>query len=294
MDGLTFLANLMRLRPMPVVMVSSLTERGADATLRALELGAFDFVPKPKLDLTHSLQLVAEELCAKVLAAARATPRNHAGPGRSRAPAPARLAGPSGFASESLLAIGASTGGTEAIRAILETMPAGAPGLVITQHIPPSFSAAFARRLDQASALVVTEAEDGVPVLPGHAYVAPGGRHLEVVSDGPRFRIHLSDGERVNRHRPSVDVMFDSLVSTAAPRVVAALLTGMGSDGAKGLSHLRAAGAQTLAQDEATSAIFGMPKEAVRLGAAREVLPLDQIPKRLLELAGAVGVGPTV
>jgi len=287
MDGLTFLGNLMRLRPLPVIMVSSLTEKGADVTLRALELGAFDFVSKPKLDVSHTLSCSTDELVQKVLAAARHRSQiaeraaSRSGPGN----APKTLPSPTYRTTDQILAIGASTGGTEAIRDVLSAMPAGAPGIVITQHIPESFSGPFARRLDQCSALSVSEARDGQPVLAGHAYVAPGNRHLEVVRSGAKYFIRLSDAERVNRHKPSVDVMFDSLVTAAGRNVVASLLTGMGADGAQGLLRLRNAGAQTIAQDESTSVIYGMPREAAKIEAAAEILPLDRIAARMLHLA---------
>ena len=288
MDGITFLGNLMRLRPMPVVMVSSLTESGADVTLTALELGAIDFVTKPKLDVAHGLQEYADEITAKVKSAARARPR-------------ARLTPPAGQtgvgtaapkavmtrvrATDRLLAIGASTGGTEAIREVLEAMPPDAPPTVITQHIPEAFSKPFAERLDRHSAMRVCEATDGQQILPGHAYVAPGNRHLRVKRDGARFICKLDDGDPVNRHKPSVDVLFESVAQQVGVNAVAVLLTGMGGDGARGMRQILDAGGPTIAQDEATSVVWGMPGEAVKLGAAKEVLPLSKIAKRALELA---------
>jgi len=289
MDGLTFLSNLMRLRPMPVVMVSSLTDRGADVTLKALELGAFDFVPKPKVDLAHGISNLGDEIVAKVLAAAKSKDKIKARAAAPRTAPTAALRAPTYRTTDQIIAIGASTGGTEAIRDILDELPAGAPGVVITQHIPEAFSGPFARRLDQTSALSVSEARDGQPIVPGHAYVAPGNRHLEVIRSGAKYQIRLTDADPVNRHRPSVDVMFDSLVRSAGSNAVAALLTGMGTDGALGLLALKEAGAHTLAQDEASSTIYGMPREAARLGAAGEVLPLSRIAARLLELSADIG-----
>ena len=291
MDGLTFLRNLMRLRPMPVVMVSSLTAQGAEETLEALELGAVDFVTKPAVDVVHGMRAYAETLIEKVRAAAGARVRRLA-----LAPAPRRSADavlprarpPRALrTTHRIVAIGASTGGTEAVRALLAALPPDAPGIVIAQHIPAAFSGPFARRLDGACALVVREAEDGAPILPGHAYVAPGDRHLLVERSGARYHCRLSDGAPVNRHRPSVDVLFRSVAQAAGPNAVGVLLTGMGEDGARGLLEMREAGARTLAQDETTSVVWGMPGAAVRLGAAEEVLPLGRIAARALELAEA-------
>ncbi len=280
MDGLSFLENLMRLRPMPVVMVSSLTEKGADVTMAALELGAIDFVTKPRLDVERGLREYGGELIDKVKAAARARvacARRHELPART---------GPivgTYRTTDRLIAIGASTGGTEAIRAVLQQFPPNAPAVVIAQHIPGGFSRAFAQRLDRESALTVYEASDGQPITPGHAYVAPGGFHLRVERSGARWFCRVGQDEPVNRHRPSVDVLFDSVASAAGKNAVAAILTGMGDDGARGMLALREAGAYTLAQDESSSVVWGMPGSAVRLGAATDVLPLEQVAGRLLE-----------
>lgn len=280
MDGLTFLENLMRLHPLPVLMVSSLTERGAEITLQALELGAVDFVTKPKIDVSHGLQEYAEELRAKLKAVARARPRGPAG-ARPAAAAPARRSTPF-RTTERLIAIGASTGGTEAIKVVLEQMPPDAPAIVITQHIPAAFSAPFAERMNRSSAMSVCEATDGQLIVPGHAYIAPGGLHLTVVRDGARYVCRLTDAAPENRHRPSVDVLFRSVAKNAGSNAVAAILTGMGDDGARGLLELRKAGAHTLVQDEASSVVWGMPGSAVRLQAPEQVLPLDRIAGQLL------------
>lgn len=280
MDGLTFLDNLMRLRPMPVLMVSSLTEKGAEVTLQALELGAIDFVTKPALDVRAGLEGYAELLRDKVRAAARARPR-----GRTGAPtAPQPLQRPRSLrTTERIIAIGASTGGTEAIKDVLALMPADAPAIVISQHIPAMFSAPFAARMDRSSAMSVCEATDGQQIVPGHVYIAPGNAHLLVVRSGARYHCRLSDAPPENRHRPSVDTMFRSVVDNVGANAVAALLTGMGEDGARGLLALRQAGAHTLIQDEASSVVWGMPGAAARLNAAERTLPLDRIASQLLE-----------
>jgi len=285
MDGLTFLRNLMRLRPMPVVMVSSLTERGAEVTLDALALGAVDFLPKPHTDLGATLHDYAAELVSKVKAAARAGV--HAGQiattGASRTTLPIST-------TNVILAIGASTGGTEAIRELLSGLTADAPGTVIAQHIPRAFSAAFARRLNESSALRVQEAEDGQQVLPGHAYVAPGDCHLKIERSGARYLCRLDHGPAVNHLRPSVDVLFQSVAQAARARSIGVLLTGMGRDGAHGLLEMRNGGSQTIAQDEASSVVWGMPGEAVALGAAQLILPLTAIAVRLTALVAAMDI----
>jgi two-component system chemotaxis response regulator CheB len=288
MDGLTFLGNLMRLRPLPVVMVSSLTERGAEATLAALELGAVDFVAKPRLDVAHGIAELGAEIVAKVKAAAAARPV-----ARERPAAPAsKPRGLTGLrTTDRLVAIGASTGGTEAIADLLAGFPADAPGVVIAQHIPEVFSRRFAERLDRACRLAVSEARDGEQVNLGHAYVAPGGKHLRVERSGARFVCRVGEDPPVNRHRPSVDVLFRSVAAAAGGNAVGVILTGMGADGADGLGAMRQAGAPTLAQDRESSVVWGMPGEAVKRGAAAEVLPLAAIAGRVLALAMGVGHG---
>ena len=295
MDGITFLENLMRLRPMPVVMVSSLTQRGADVTLRALELGAIDFVAKPRIDIAGTLEDYENELIAKVRVAAQARvlPRSAK---RAReidernstsAVVPALSARTMLRTTERIVAIGASTGGTEAIREMLEEMPPDAPAIIISQHIPAAFSKSFADRMNRSSPMAVCEAQDGQQILPGHAYVAPGDRHILVVRDGARYLCRLSSGPQVNRHRPSVDVMFRSVAQNVGPNAVGVLLTGMGDDGARGLKEMLDAGAGTIAQDEASSVVWGMPGSAVKIGAAAHVLPLHQIAAQVLALASA-------
>lgn len=284
MDGLTFLENLMRLHPMPVVMVSSLTEQGAEVTLQALELGAVDFVTKPKLDVARGMAAYAGELAAKIKAAAAAHPRQRSSGPAAAARPPARR--PFGT-TEKIIAVGASTGGTEAIREVLERMPADAPAILITQHIPAAFSAPFAARMDRHSAMAVCQAEDGQQVVPGHAYIAPGDRHLLLARNGARYVCRLSEAPPENRHRPSVDVLFHSVAQQAGANALGVLLTGMGEDGARGLLAMLRAGAATLVQDEASSVVWGMPGAAARLGAAQEVRPLSAISERLLSLAAA-------
>ncbi|MCG5512946.1 protein-glutamate methylesterase/protein-glutamine glutaminase [Ectothiorhodospira shaposhnikovii] len=288
MDGLTFLRNLMRLRPMPVVMVSSLTARGADVTLQALELGAVDFVTKPTLDVSRALTEYADQLIDKVRMAAGARVRSQvqlAAPPPKHSvdqviparPAPVRL-----HTTDRLLAIGASTGGTEAVKDVLMGLPTDCPAVVVAQHIPPGFSRAWAERMNRQTSLVVREAEEGDRLVSGHVYIAPGDHHLLVARDGARYVCRLSRGEPVNRHRPSVDVLFRSVVQAAGTNACAALLTGMGADGAQGLKELHDAGVFTIAQDEATSVVWGMPGEAVKRGAAAKVLPLQEIAAALL------------
>ena len=285
MDGITFLENLMRLRPMPVVMVSSLTQRGADVTLRALELGAIDFVAKPRIDIAGTLADYEDELIAKVRVAAqarvlpRSVKRARVADERNSTSAvvPALSVRTMLRTTDRIIAMGASTGGTEAIREVLEEMPPDAPAIVISQHIPAAFSKPFADRMNRSSAMAVCEAQDGQQILPGHAYVAPGDRHLLVERDGSRYLCRLSSGPHVNRHRPSVDVMFRSVAQNVGPNAVGVLLTGMGDDGARGLKEMMEEGAGTIAQDEATSVVWGMPGSAVKIGAAMHVLPLHQI-----------------
>ena len=278
MDGLTFLEKLMKGHPMPVVMVSSLTERGCDTTLRALSLGAVDFITKPKLDVKTGTLDLANEIIAKVKAAAGArvsSPRLTAAQGFS---APATVSYlPQIKATHKIVAIGASTGGTEALKDLLEVLPADFPGIVIVQHMPEKFTAQFARRLDSLCKISVKEAEDGDRVLPGHALLAPGGKHMLLVRRGAEYSVKITVTEPVNRHRPSVDVLFDSVAENAGSNAVGVILTGMGNDGARGMLAMKNAGAFNVAQDEASCVVFGMPKEAIALGGAHEIHPLSKI-----------------
>jgi two-component system chemotaxis response regulator CheB len=298
MDGVTFLANLMRLRPMPVVMVSSLTESGADITLRALELGAVDFVTKPKVDLAAGLESYAEEICAKVKMAAGVKVRTlERVTERAAQTVEAKLSADAVLAkgvmpthlktTEKIIAIGASTGGTEAIKEVLLGLPANAPGIVITQHIPEAFSGPFAARMNTLAAMSVAEARDGDQILPGHCFIAPGGRHLLIERSGARFYCRINDGPPVNRHRPSVDVMFRSVAQQIGQNAIGVILTGMGDDGARGLLEMKEAGAPTMAQDEASSVVWGMPGEAVKLGAADAQWSLNKIAGKIMALVAS-------
>ncbi|WP_194723057.1 protein-glutamate methylesterase/protein-glutamine glutaminase [Noviherbaspirillum malthae] len=285
MDGLDFLEKLMRLRPMPVVMVSSLTERGSEITLRALELGAVDFVTKPKLSIQSGMLEYAELITDKIRAAAKARvkARTVAQQDASRAPGEAlpQIRNPL-TSSEKLIIIGASTGGTEAIKEFLMQMPSDCPGILITQHMPEGFTRSFAKRLDGLCKITVREAEGGERVLPGHAFIAPGHSHLLLARSGANYVTQLDQGPPVNRHRPSVDVLFDSAARFAGKNAVGVILTGMGKDGAQGMLTMRNAGAHNFAQDEASCVVFGMPREAIAVGAAHEVGALSALPGMVL------------
>jgi two-component system chemotaxis response regulator CheB len=298
MDGLDFLEKLMRLRPMPVVMVSSLTERGSEITLRALELGAVDFVTKPRVGIRDGMLDYAEKLADKVRAAARARVRQAAPaahPAGSAAHAAAHAATPAPLfnnplvSTEKLIIVGASTGGTEAIREVLVPLPPDAPAVLIAQHMPPGFTKSFAQRLNGLCRITVKEAEHGERVLPGHAYIAPGHAHLLLARSGANYIAHLSDEPPVNRHRPSVDVLFRSAAQHAGKNAVGVILTGMGRDGAAGLLDMRQAGAYTLAQDEASCIVFGMPREAIALGAADDISPLSDMSRRVMARLASMG-----
>lgn len=280
MNGITFLKNLMRLRPMPVVMISTLTQEGAPATLQALELGAVDFIPKPKNDSIRDYQ---EDICAKVYAAARAnlfgfdalSVRKAALPKIAASGAPGRR----GF----LAVIGASTGGTEAIKQVVSMMPKNCPPILVTQHIPESFSASFARRVNELSAPNVVEAAEGQEILPGNVYIAPGSQHLRVRIRQQQFYCSLGSDERINRHRPSVEALFDSVREAVGANCCAALLTGMGADGSHALLRLREAGAMTIAQDQNSSVVWGMPGVAVNLGAAMHIVDIGAVADLIIQ-----------
>ncbi|MCW8945002.1 MAG: chemotaxis response regulator protein-glutamate methylesterase [Sedimenticola sp.] len=295
MDGITFLRNLMRLHPMPVVMISALTKAGAETTLQALELGAIDYVAKPDQHMGDGLSEYAEEIVAKVRTAAVARlrlPRLSGATDRlvplkqdADAILPKRTTQPSSATVPAIIGIGASTGGTEAIKEVLAALPSDMPGIVISQHIPEAFSKPFAERLNATSLLQVVEAKSGDEILPGHVYVAPGNRHLVIVRHASRYYCELSDGPLVNRHKPSVDVMFRSLAQCAGERGIGVMLTGMGQDGALSMGEMQAAGAVTLAQDEMSSVVWGMPGAVVKRGFADEVLSLGKIAQRLIRLS---------
>ncbi len=294
MDGIDFLSKLMRLRPMPVLMVSTLTERGADVTLRALELGAIDFVAKPKIGVADGLRLLAQDITEKIRIASRAHVKRAptVAPGAAPAKASAPVANLGRLSTEKIIFIGASTGGTEATKDVLVNLPHDAPAVMITQHMPPGFTKSYAARLNGLCRIAVAEAVDGERVLPGHAYLAPGGFHLSVERSGANYVARVRDGEPVNRHKPSVEVLFKSAARVVGPNALAIMLTGMGADGATAMKEMRDAGSYNLVQDEASCVVFGMPREAIAAGAAHEVLPLTQITHRLLErLRGFGGAG---
>ena len=287
MDGLDFLARLMKLRPTPVVMVSTLTERGAEVTLRALELGAIDFVAKPKVGVADGLRMLADDITDKVRVASQATLRRPTS-NAAKATEAARPATPMSalgrLSTEKIVFIGASTGGTEATKEVLMQLPPDCPAIVITQHMPAGFTKSYAARLDGLCRIRVAEARDGERILPGHAYIAPGGvQHLSVERSGANYIARLTESEPVNRHRPSVEVLFGSAARVVGPNALGIMLTGMGGDGARAMKEMRDAGSYNLVQDEASCVVFGMPREAIAAGAAHEVLPLGQIATRLIE-----------
>ena len=296
MDGLTFLEKLMRGRPMPVIMVSSLTEAGCQTTLRALELGAVDFITKPKIDLREGMDNLADDLIdllaklgvarhdliAKVKGAATACIRRGSSASSQNGARPAVLSSAMIKTTDMIIAIGSSTGGTEAVKEVLQVLPPNTPPVLITQHMPERFTKTWADRMNQLCRISVKEAEDGDSVLPGHALIAPGNYHMTLVRSGARYSVRINQNEPVNRHRPSVDVMFDSVAQYAGGNAVGVILTGMGGDGARGLLRMKEAGAYTIAQDEASCVVFGMPKEAIKLGAAEIVRPLNEIATTIL------------
>ena len=308
MDGIDFLSKLMRLRPMPVVMVSTLTERGAEVTLKALELGAIDFVAKPKIGVADGLRQLSDDITDKIrvaskarihrlapaagtTSAAAAGARPAGAPGAAAAPKPAVATPLLGrLSTEKLIFIGASTGGTEATKDVLIGLPADSPAVVITQHMPPGFTRNYAARLDGLCKISVREASDGERILPGHAYIAPGGMHLSVERSGANYIARVQDGDPVNRHKPSVEVLFKSAARVVGPNAIGIMLTGMGADGAKAMREMKDAGAYCVAQDEASCVVFGMPREAINAGAVQEVLPLGKISQHVLDhLRATVG-----
>jgi len=286
MDGLTFLRKVMAEDPIPVVVCSALTGDGTEAALRAIEEGAVEIVNKPRLGLRNFLTDARVTLIDTLYAAAAARLERRRGPSADDAVAPP-VALPVGLTTDKVVAIGASTGGTEALRHILQAMPPAAPGLVIVQHMPEGFTRAFAQRLDQQCRIEVKEAVHGDRVFDGRALIAPGNRHLSVRRSGAHYVVDVTDGPLVSRHRPSVDVLFRSVARAAGRSAVGVILTGMGADGAEGLLEMRRMGAATLAQDEATCVVFGMPREAIARGAVDAEAPLHHIPERLLALARA-------
>jgi two-component system chemotaxis response regulator CheB len=289
MDGITFLRKIMAQHPIPVIICSSLTEDGSSVMFEAFEAGAVDIVPKPRMDTRQALLECSGRLREAVKSAARARVR----PRPARRPVvekkltadaiiPPPVAGLSRPATERIVCIGASTGGTEALLDVLEALPADCPGILIVQHMPQGFTAAFAKRLDSLCRLQVKEAEDGETVHPGCAYIAPGARHMLLQRTGLRYHIAIKDGPPVSRHRPSVDVLFRSAAQFAGRNALGVIMTGMGDDGARGLLEMRKLGSTTRAQDEESCVVFGMPKEAIACGAAEKVVPLNQIPREIM------------
>ena len=290
MDGLDFLSRLMRLRPMPVVMVSTLTERGAEVTLKALELGAIDFVAKPKIGVAEGIRQLAQDITDKIRVAAKARVHRSSVPvpgGTTAAPAapaaPVTIASVGRMSTEKIIFIGASTGGTEATKDVLINLPADCPAVVITQHMPPGFTTSYAKRLDGLCKIRVKEAQDGERILPGHGYIAPGGLQFWIERSGANYIARVQDGEPVNRHKPSVETLFLSAARVVGPNALGVMLTGMGADGARAMKVMKDAGAYNICQDESTCVVFGMPREAIAAGAADEVLPLQQIAPKLIE-----------
>lgn len=292
MDGLAFLERLMNARPTPVIMISTLTESGAEATLRALELGAVDFIPKPKLGIASGIREYAELIVEKIRVAASMRVKTQV---KRNPPEIAisqkTLALDRLQSTEKIIAIGASTGGTEAIKDLLMQLPAAVPGIVMTQHMPAGFTRTYAERLNKITRLHVVEANGGERILPGHAFLAPGGHHLIVVRSGADYLVELSDTEPLHRHRPAVDVMMESVALAGGKNVLGVLLTGMGKDGAKGMLDIRNHGGFTLAQDEASCVVYGMPKEAVVIGGVDQIVALDKMGAALLDKIKTMGSG---
>jgi two-component system chemotaxis response regulator CheB len=277
MDGVTFLRKIMTLRPMPVVMISTLTQAGAEITLEALEIGAVDFIAKPTVDIANALTRLAAELQAKVKSAA------HARVGVRRVPVPMRKRERPVGRSEKIIAVGASTGGVEALKLLLMDMPAECPPILITQHMPPRFTTAFAERLNRECPMTVSEAKHDDVVEPNHAYIAPGSHHMELIRSGSHYKIRLDDGPTVSGHRPSVDFLFRSVARIAGKTAIGVILTGMGKDGSNGLLDMRNAGAITLGQDEASSLIYGMPRAAFENGAVMKQFALSHMADAILD-----------
>lgn len=298
MDGISFLQKLMTHHPIPTIMVSSLTQEGSKATLRALEAGAVDFVGKPSASSIGSTAEFIEDLHQKVMAASLSNVKRHRIVSKpvqkigstAASAAAAAMAAVSPFTattsggSKTLIAIGASTGGTEALKEVLIRMPKNSPGIVIVQHMPELFTKYFAERLNGLSELEVIEARDGMPVKPGTALLAPGNFHMEVKKTGTSYNVHINQQPLVNRHRPSVEVLFNSVAKWACPDAIGVIMTGMGGDGAQGMVNMRNAGAKTIAQNQESCVVFGMPKEAIRLGGAEKVVDLYDIPKTICSL----------
>jgi two-component system chemotaxis response regulator CheB len=287
MDGLTFLEKLMRLRPMPVLMISTLTERGSEAALRALELGAVDFLAKPKLGVAEGMKAYADEIAAKIRIAARARVK---GTRPVTPPIGLPMLGSRMSSTEKLIIVGSSTGGTEALKEFLVPMPADAPAILVAQHMPEAFTKSFAERLNSLSKMTVSEGAHGDRVLPGHVYIAPGHSHMLVKRSGSNYVIELNQSAPVNHHRPSVEVLFRSAAQCVGANAIGVMLTGMGKDGAVGMLEMRQAGAYNFAQDEASCVVYGMPRAAVEIGATHESAPIGEMAGRVLAKVMSGGV----
>ncbi len=289
MDGITFLQRLMAYYPLPVIMVSSLTQAGCETTLKALEVGAVDFVAKPSIDVSKSLEEIVSELAEKIREASKIKVKKKVYTAGTENKNVGQKASRSSHAlitsTHKIVAIGASTGGTEALKDVLTQLPPNSPGIVIVQHMPQLFTKAFADRLNNLCAIEVREAKDEDSVIPGTALIAPGNYHMELRRSGARYYVSVHQAPHVKRHRPSVEVLFESVAKFAGSNAVGVIMTGMGDDGAGGLLKMKEAGAKTIAQNEETCVVFGMPKEAIKLGAADNILPLNKIPATILSLA---------
>ena len=290
MDGITFLNNLMRLRPLPVIMISTLTEEGADITLQALELGAVDFVAKPKIDVSNTLHEYKADILEKVKVAAKvpieALSRKYASSSnrkkKSSVSSSSQVTAKFINTTDKIIVIGSSTGGTEAVKNVLEELPTNVPGIVVAQHIPGAFSGSFAKRLNEISSLQVSEAKDGDVIRPGVVYIAPGDRHLEVKKSGAKYICKVFDGAEVNRHKPSVEVLMNSVAKYVGPNAMGIMLTGMGADGAQGMLRMKEQGAYNIVQDEKSSVVWGMPGSAVKVGAVDKEVTLSKIPQEII------------
>jgi two-component system, chemotaxis family, protein-glutamate methylesterase/glutaminase len=293
MDGLTFLRRIMSQHPIPVVVISSLTDKGSETGIRALEYGAVEIITKPRMNTRQFIEESCIRICDSVKAAALAQVKRKVVADKievaPKLSADAIIPERSSYSmlqtTEMVVAVGASTGGTEALREFLTALPHDCPGIVIVQHMPEKFTQSFANRLNELCRITVKEAEDGDSIIRGRALIAPGNRHLLLKRSGARYYVQLNDGPLVNRHRPSVDVLFRSFARYAGRNAIGIIMTGMGDDGAKGLLEMRVAGAKTVAQDERTCVVFGMPKEAIRVGAAEKVVPLDLIASTMMKLS---------
>lgn len=287
MDGLTFLRNLMKLRPMPVVMISGMTSKSSEAGLAALSLGAVDIVHKPNGDLANGLQAYADDIASKIRLAANANVTALCDNNQSKTNniLNIKIHYPAFHRSGRIVALGSSTGGTEAIKRVVCRLPNTSPPIVVSQHLPAAYSESFAKHVDAVTAMSVCVARDGQPIDDGCVYIAPGGRHLRIAKQGDRFACRLDDGAPVNLHKPSVDVMFRSVAELAGNKAIGVMLTGMGADGAQAMAYMRDRGAMNIVQDEESSVVWGMPGEAFKLGAAHFVLPLEKIAEKILFLA---------